>query len=82
MTHQTKSQMHPEDIEAMNSRREFLTDEFKESLVKALLHKNMTVTLAFADPCDLRKFAQALEVLASNAERLDQHEREMRKAGL
>lgn len=82
MTHQPKSNMHPADIEAMNDRKEWLTDEFKEALSNAILHKTMNARLNEADPCNLDKFASALTDLAQAARRLDKHEAEMKKAGL
>lgn len=52
------------NTETENTMVEFRKSEKDEALVHAILHKAMNHNLAEAYPCDLRKYAAALDRLA------------------
>lgn len=82
MTHQTKTQMHPADIEALKTRHEYLVSEWNEALTKAICHKANCHILSSATSDALWGYAKALEQLAEYRQAVEKQEREMKKAGL
>lgn len=82
MTHQTKTQMHPADLEALKSRHDFLVGEHTNALVRAICHKAACHDLSATSADILSGYARALEVLADLRRAVEKQEREMRAAGL
>jgi hypothetical protein len=82
MTHQTKTQMHPADIQALKDRHDFLLGELNDAMTKAICHKANCHILSSASADALWGYAKALETASDYRRAVEKHEREMKAAGL
>lgn len=82
MTHQTKTQMHPIEIQTLKDRHDYLIGELSEAIFKALCHKVNCHNISLASADELWAFAKALETASDYRRAVEKHEREMKAAGL